>query len=619
MKNIIKLTILIFSISISTFTYGINKKKSKPNVVIVMTDDQGYGELSFHGNPVLKTPQLDKLAKQSVRFTDFHVAPMCAPTRGQLLTGIDAARNGTINVSSGRELLNPELSTMANFFSQNGYQTGIFGKWHLGANYPYRPEDRGFNETVWFSSSHIGSASDYWGNNYFDDTYIKNGNQKKFNGYCTDVFFEEAIKFMKNSVKEGKPFFTYIPTNTPHGPLIPKEEDVKAMQEAFAESPLSEIDSKLKNRLIKYLGMIRNIDSNMGKLLDFLAKNNLEDNTIFIFMTDNGSTHGPRYFNAGMRGMKTELWDGGHRVPCFIRWPNGDFTEQKDISGLTQVQDILPTLVDLCDLQISSPIDFDGISLSPVLQGNTKISNERMFVINYSRMPSGFNYPSLYGQSIMKKDGAAVLWKKWRLLESRELYNLADDPLQQINLIDKYPVVYKKMEKHLDQWWTKVKDKVNIPNRIVIGNTRENPSVLTACDWLDVFVDQQGQIRRGVRKTGFWLLDVEEEGEYEFELRRWPKEIDVPLMDGLKKMNSRSGVALPISQARIYIDGVNHLSLAERKPYKFEGLTKKVSSGETCATFTVKLKSGPTTLHTWFDDNKKQVICSAYYVYVTRK
>lgn len=190
-----------------------------------------------------------------------------------------------------------------------------------------------------------------WGNNYFDDTYWSNGKQEKFEGYCTDIFFHEAMKFMNNCVQEGKPFFTYLPTNTPHGPLIAKEEDLKALEELYTKSSFAD-NEKLKNSLVPYLAMIRNIDTNMGRLFDFLEKKGLKDNTIVIFLTDNGSTHGHLYFNANMRGMKTELWDGGHRVPCFISWPNGRFKAKPgiEVSGLTEVQDILPTLVDLCEL-----------------------------------------------------------------------------------------------------------------------------------------------------------------------------------------------------------------------------------------------------------------------------
>ncbi|MCZ6671703.1 MAG: arylsulfatase [Verrucomicrobia bacterium] len=587
---------------------------ARPNVIVVMTDDQGYGELSVHGNPILKTPNLDKLHGESLRLIDYHVAPMCTPTRGQLLTGMDAARNGAINVSSGRSLLRPELATMADIFADNGYTTGVFGKWHLGDNYPFRPEDRGFQETVWFPSSHISSVPDFWGNDYFDDTYIRNGKREAFKGYCTDIFFEEAMKFMSESVKSGKPFFTYLPTNTPHGPLISKTEDIKALEAAFANSDFSDMEASLKARLVRYLGMVRNIDTNMGRLMDFLDREGLRENTLLIFKTDNGSTHGHLYFNAGMRGMKTELWEGGHRVPCFISWPKGNLAKPQDIGGLTQVQDIFPTLVDLCGIKTFASKNFDGISLAPVLRGEQKVPEDRILIINYSRMPSGFNSPSPYTQSILKRNHAGVLWKRWRLLEDRELYDLQSDPLQQTNVIDRHPEVVAKMRKHLYAWWDKVGPTANEPQRIIIGHERENPMMLTGCEWLDVFVDQQRQIRRGTRKTGYWVLDVAEAGDYEFELRRWPKEINLPLMDP----SPGGGVALPITTARLFISDYQHLDISEKRAYGYEGLTKAVKTGDTGAKFTVPLEAGPMALHTWFDDAERETIASAYYVYVTR-
>ena len=624
MKNI---TIALSCLTVFLLgSYANFAQDKKPNVIVIMTDDQGYPELSIHGNPILKTPHLDRFAENSVRFGDFHAAPMCAPTRGQLLTGMDAAVNGTVNVSSGRGLLNPEISTMGDIFKANGYQTGIFGKWHLGENYPFRPEDRGFMETVWFPSSHISSVPDYWGNDYFDDTYWANGERKKFEGYCTDIFFGEAIRFMDKSAKENKPFLAYIPTNTPHGPLIAKEEDLKAMGKAFDKSSFKEKNDQLRNSLVPYFAMIRNIDMNIGGLMKFLEDRKIIDNTIIIFLTDNGSTMGYRYFNAGMRGRKTELWDGGHRVPFFISWPNGKFKAKPgvEIPGLTQVQDILPTLVELCGLFKPTPKDFDGMSLAPVLQGKREVPDERTLIINYSRMPSGFNYPAPHGQSIVRKEGAAVLWKGWRLLENRELYNRTTDPEQKHNVFDQHPQIVLKMQRQLDEWWNRVKDVVNEPKQIIIGHDSENPSMLTACDWLDVFVDQQGQIRRGVRKNGYWCLDVAIAGEYEFELRRWPKEADgtitgsVPALKGVGGSRGMPGEPLPIKRAKIYIDGVNHRSVAEKQSYGFEGLVKEVTENDKSVSFNVTLKKGRTYLHTWFDDAKGENICGAYYVYVTR-
>ncbi len=605
------LTLLMFGI-LSSVCVSSTVSAARPNVVIVMTDDQGYPEISAHGNPVLQTPNLDALHKQSLRLTDFHVAPMCAPTRGQLLTGLDAARNGCINVSSGRALLRPEIPTIGNIYGDAGYATGVFGKWHLGANYPFRPEDRGFERSVWFPSSHIGSVPDAWGNDYFDDTYVSDGSPKAFKGYCTDIFFDEAISFMKDSAKSGKPFLSYIATNTPHGPLIPKEEDRIALQKVLDSPKFATMNQALKTKLANYLGMVRNIDTNIGRLIRFLDEEGLRKNTIVIFLTDNGSTHGPRYFNAGMRGGKTELWDGGHRVPCFISWPEGKLASPQDIDGLTQVQDLLPTLVDLCEIR--SAAKFSGTSLTPILRGKTKVPEHRTLIINYSRMPNFVNYPTPFAQSIMTRDHAAVLWKQWRLLEDRELYNLQSDPLQKTNVVDQHPDVVKKMRGELYQWWDEVGPTANVPQRVIIGSDHENPSQLTACEWLDVFVDQQGQIRNGVQKSGYWLLNVAQDGEYEFELRRWPKDADIPLTEA---MPNGTGKALPITSASIYLSNYHHLSVGKKKPYGFEGLTKQVKSGDKSVVFTATLKKGPIALHTWF--RGKDTIFSAYYVYVHRK
>ncbi len=207
---------------------GVAAQAARPNVIIVMTDDQGYGDLGCHGNPVLRTPHLDRLHSQSVRFTQFHVAPMCTPTRGQLMTGVDALHNGAMNVSSGRALLRREFPTLPEMFRAGGYATGLFGKWHLGDNYPFRPEDRGFDETVWFPSSHINSVPDHWDNDYFDDTYIHNGRRRAYRGYTTDVFFNEAMAWMSRQSKAGKPFLCFIPTAAAHWPHFVPHQNTDA-------------------------------------------------------------------------------------------------------------------------------------------------------------------------------------------------------------------------------------------------------------------------------------------------------------------------------------------------------------------------------------------------------
>ena len=581
----------------------------RPNVIIVMTDDQGYGDLGCHGNPVAQTPHLDRLHEESVRLADFHVAPMCTPTRGQLLTGLDAARNGAINVSSGRTLLRADLPTMANIFRVGGYSTGLFGKWHLGDNYPYRPEDRGFDECLWFPSSHITSVPDYWENDYFDDIYYHNGTRERYDGYCTEVFFRESMAWMREQVEADRPFLAYLPTNAPHYPWWVPAEDREAIEASFAEneSALPALDPDDRAKLIRFLAMIRNVDSHVGELREFLRELAIERNTILLFMTDNGSTFGPIYYNAGMRGGKVTLWEGGHRVPFFLHWPDGNLGDPREIDGLTQVQDLLPTLIDFCGLE-SPDTPLDGISLATTLRGQAAPPAERTLFINYSRMPR-LDYPTPDSPSIMRREGAAVLWQRWRLLERTELYDLESDPAQENNIIDEHPKIAAKLTQALDAWWAEVEPVANEVQQIIIGDDAENPMMLTACEWMDVFVDQQKQIRRAERRNSYWHLEVARAGSYRFELRRWPAESGLTLREACPPAQfvdgeAEAGIALPIAGARLMIGQTIH--------------AQPVGAEDECARFTVALEAGPIRLHTWFDNEQNQPLCGAYYVYVTR-
>ena len=582
----------------------------QPNVIVVMTDDQGYGEFSCHGNPIAHTPNIDRLAAESIRLTDFHVAPMCTPTRGQLMTGLDAFRNGAMNVSSGRTLLRPELRTMANVFQESGYRTGIFGKWHLGDNHPFRPEDRGFEEALWFPSSYIGSVPDYWNNDYFDDTYIHNGSRELYRGYCTDIFFDEAIQWMERIADRKEPFFAYIPLNAAHGPHFVPDRYRQPVRDAMNAHPdvVEHIPAARRASLVSFLAMGANIDDNMGKLDQFLERSGLRDNTIVVFLTDNGSTFGPQYFNAGMRGHKTTLWEGGHRVPCFIRWPAGSIGEAREIGELSHVQDLLPTLADLAGVT-GVPQGLDGISLAPVFRGERESLEDRMLVINYSRMPSFKVSYTLLNPATPQRDGAGVLWKHWRLLENRELYDLRTDPHQDHDVASEHPNVVRRMKARLNSWWEDVRDRVLEPQRVIIGSDAENPLMLTACEWLDVFVDQQRQIRTGTRKNGRWHLTVASTRSYSIELRRWPRENGRKLnekMEATQVTDGRysPGQSLPISSARLEIGDQEY--------------TGNPESDGSSVRFEVNLTAGPTEMQTWFLDPAGESICGAYYVYVKR-
>jgi arylsulfatase A-like enzyme len=332
------------------------ERKRHPNVVLVMTDDQGYGDLACHGNPIIKTPNLDELHDQSTRLTNFHVGPTCSPTRASLMTGHYCNRTGVWHTVMGRSLLRKDEVTMADVFRAGGYKTGIFGKWHLGDNYPFRPQDRGFDEGLIHKGGGIGNTQDYWGNDYFDDTYFRNGKPEKFEGYCTDVWFAEAMKFIE--ANKDRPFFCYLPTNAPHGPFL--------VPEKYAEPYMG------KGVKFRFYGMISNIDENVGRLMSKLKELGIEDNTILIFMTDNGSSGGHLVYNAGMRGSKGSEYDGGHRVPFFMRWPGGGIKAGINIDQITAHIDILPTMIEFCGLQAPEDVKFDGTSLMPLLTGDDR-------------------------------------------------------------------------------------------------------------------------------------------------------------------------------------------------------------------------------------------------------
>jgi len=335
--------------------FGVAAPRRPRNVMILLTDDQGYGDLACHGNPVIKTPNLDALHARSVRFTDFHVSPTCAPTRSALMTGRYTNATGAWHTIMGRSLLAHGEVTMADCFRASGYRTGIFGKWHLGDNYPCRPQDRGFDEVLVCGGGGVWQTPDYFGNDYEDDTYFHNGRPEAFDGFCTDVWFRNAIRFMDNTSRQGKPFFCYLATNAPHGPMwapdssTARYEGVKGLREPG------------------FYGMIANIDDNVAGLVKFLRERNLEKDTLFLFMTDNGTSSGSQVFNAGMRGMKGSPYEGGHRVPLFAYWPAGGIEGGRDIDTLAAHVDILPTLIDICGLKRPQGPPMHGKSLRPLL------------------------------------------------------------------------------------------------------------------------------------------------------------------------------------------------------------------------------------------------------------
>ena len=564
--------------SFSTVASSQPSSHRRPNVILVMTDDQGYGDLACHGNPILKTPFQDKLFRESVRLADFHVSPCCTPTRASLMTGNDAVRTGAWGTTWGRSLPRRDHVTMADAFRAGGYRTGFFGKWHLGDNYPFRPEDRGFQEVLRHGGGGVGQTPDYWGNDYFDDTYYHNGTPERHAGYCTDVWFDNAMQFIERN--KDRPFFCYLPTNAPHGPYLVAEK----YKEPYAGNP------KVPNAA--FYGMIANIDENMGRLMAKLKDLGLESNTILIFMTDNGTSagfRGGKGYNSGMRGAKGSNYEGGHRVPCFIRWPEKGLKGGRDIGELTAHIDLLPTLIELCDLEVPQAAKFDGISLAPLLTGQAQKLAERSVIIQYSQTTT----PPRKWQS-------AVLRSQWRLVHGKELYDVRADPGQKTNVAGKHPQILKGLRTDYEKWWTEVSKRFGETCDIVVGSGHENPVSLTAFDWHTSTPWNQGHVRAGARKNGFWAIDVERNGTYEIALRRWPRELDKPITAVIP-----GGKALPVQQARLTIADFDK--------------TQEVSKDACTSLFEVELKAGKTRLQTWFTDQNDNALCGAYYVYVRRK
>ncbi|MDF1852802.1 MAG: arylsulfatase [Verrucomicrobiales bacterium] len=548
-------------------------ESEKPNVILVMTDDQGYGDLSCHGNPILKTPELDKMHAESVRFTDFHVSPFCTPTRAALMTGNHPGYTGAYRTSSGRSMMHPDEKTIAHLFAEAGYATGMAGKWHLGDNAPHRPQDRGFDDVVWHRCGGIGQASDYWGNDYFDDTYervtpgSRVGKFEAFEGYCTDVFFREGIRFIEENRED--PFFLYLALNAPHGPYRVPPEWAKPYQG----------NKDVANA--NFYGMIANIDHNMGLLRRRLEELGLAENTVLIFMTDNGTSAGAKFqgldseallgYNAGMRGKKSSVYDGGHRVPFFIHWPGGGLTGGKDIDTMAAHIDILPTLAELCQIPVGPGYEPDGISLKPLLEGSTDEWPREHHVVQY--------HGGAYGKALPPGPLAysTVMTERWRLVNSdgQALFDIEADPAQREDVSARHPKVVKRLRGLYDPFWEKVSPRLS-PVRIDLGNPDEPKTQLCSQDWHMETGNPPwnfGSIRKLPRVTGPWLVNVKRPGRYRFTLRQWPAEAGKPVI---------------AERARIEIAGQESESA--------------VKSGSKGVEFELVLEAGPTSLVTYLYD-----------------
>ncbi|MDU0355127.1 arylsulfatase [Paraglaciecola aquimarina] len=580
----------------------------KPNIVIVMTDDQGFGDLGINHNPIIQTPTIDALAEQSVRLSNFHVDPTCSPTRAALLTGKNSLKAGVWHTVMVRYLLSPKHETLAEKLQQDGYDTAIFGKWHLGDNYPYRPQEQGFNHVLIHGGGGVGQTPDYWGNTQFNDTYYRNGEPEKFDGYATTIWFDEAIKYITQP--KDKPYFAYIALNAPHGPY--------RAPEAFIKPYLAK---GLNRGMASFYGMITHIDGQVKKLRQAIRTTGEEDNTIFIFMTDNGSSYHPTdnnnnitklhqqlkqdhpnwLPNGGLRGYKASTFEGGHRVPFYISYPNGNL-KKGDYSTLTAHYDVMPTLLDFAGVS-EFPDDIDGKSLRTLItEGSDSSLADRSIVITNQRV----SIPSPERPVVVAKN-------EWRLLSQNgkeQLYNLSTDPSQMQNVISQHRDIAAELRKQRQAWWDDASKDGFLDSYIAIGNPAENPVRLNAMDWMEIkneqgvpwFIGHQGTADERdyphwlTREEDFqalpWYVDVEVSGEYQVR----PYYHDIP-------------AGTPVQKKYCVVD-------ANGKRY-----IERVWLRSSHCKIDLPLSAGKQKLTAWFTDDEtgQSKEKAAFYVYVEKR
>jgi arylsulfatase A-like enzyme/alpha-L-fucosidase len=586
---------------------GGSEQTLRPNIILVMTDDQGYGDLGMHDNPVVKTPQIDQLASESHRLTNFHVDPTCSPTRAALMSGQYSLRAGVWHTVMGRHMLSDRHHTLPEALRDAGYNTAMVGKWHLGDNYPFRPQDQGFDHVLIHGGGGVGQAPDYWGNTQFDDTYFLNGEARHYPGFVTDVWFDEAIDYVRKTAGDDQPFFLYLSTNAPHVPWVAPEEYI---------APYRELG--LKDGMAKFYAMITNLDDNMARLRTAMSEAGIEDNTIFIFMTDNGSSLAAKSkgepadlltekaraaigeqvatLNSHMREGKASAYDGGHRVPFFIRWPAGGLEEAGEIDDLTAHVDVLPTLLDLAGIDIAG-IDTDGISLVPALKDATELPDRTMVVTNQRVLHPDPDRPY------------SVMQGSWRYVHAEqgggiELFDLSTDPGQTDNIIEQYPERAAAMAGAYEDWWQHATGAGTPTTRPIVGSDAENPLRISAMDWLAPnttqvpwwpgFGEKKGNGwlgREGDFQLSPWALKVAEAGTYRITLYLH----DEPAQK-----------VIPHRYAYLEMNG--------------EVTAQPLAEGSVSSTFEVSLEAGDLDVKAWFDDGEDASgqALAAFYLYFER-
>ena len=408
------------------------EKIYRPNVVVILTDDQGWGDLSIKGNEDLFTPNIDNLARSGATFDRFFVCPVCAPTRAEFLTGRYAARGGVYGVSEGAERLDLDETTIADLFKKAGYSTAAYGKWHNGMQAPYHPNTRGFEDFYGFCSGH-------WGN-YFDPMLEYNGKPVKGEGFIIDDLTNHGLEFIENH--KEKPFFLYLPFNTPHSPMQVPDEYFAKFQGAELEMPLNKGSNSIQKTRAA-LAMCENIDWNVGRVLAKLEELDLMEHTIIVYFSDNGP-NGIRW-NGEMKGIKGSTDEGGVRSPAFIKW-QGTIEAGKTVKEIAGAIDLLPTLADLAGVDYKIDKSLDGLSLKPLILDKESEWNDRYLYQHWVNRTSVRN-------------------QQYRLDNKDRLYDMINDPNQITNVAEQNPEVYAEMKVAKQEYVDKVLGELNLEVR----------------------------------------------------------------------------------------------------------------------------------------------------------
>jgi len=506
-------------------------------VILVLTDDQGYGDLGCHGNDKIKTPFLDEFHNQSVRFTNFYVCPLCSPTRASLLTGRYNYRTGVVDTWVGLSMMRPDEVTLAESLKAAGYKTGIFGKWHLGDHFPLRPVDQGFEECLIHKGAGMGGRANPPDNKYYDPILYRNEKPEQFKGYCTDIFFTAAMEFVEN--QREQPFFAYIPTNVPHVPLEIRDEEV----EPYTAMGLDEITAK-------HYAMLTNLDWNFGLLMRKLKELNLEEDTIVIFLSDNGPAYGERRYNAGLREAKGSVYDGGIKVPFFIRWPR-QLQAGTNIDRIGAHIDVLPTILDMCKIKETDEVQRDGLSLAPLLRASGEAWPDRTLFFQQCRPDSdGIDRPRPFTNCAARNQNYKIVMTaenrrerqtKAIGFEETELFDMIRDPGEKTDISAAHPVIVQDMRQAYEAWFNDV-TKDLVPVHIGLGSPEQNPVTLTNQDLFGpgsaTSYSSSSRLSRNPEEEpdgyGVWNVQVFRSGRYRITFRLGPAGTykNIPLKSG---------------------------------------------------------------------------------------